>query len=415
MKIKDMVVTAIRNIKSASRMAGKMIFGMTFVVMVIICFLVILVSYNSYIDDFDEKHMTDCFCYNIYDNSSIDSEYINELIKRGEEKKKEYNATEYSIVSVIKEENADSEFVVGNTTINVDGKSYTPHCSPVFESKLYTNMQFEEASVGISLYQNRMNIFPKSTLNRYDGEPLIGAYPENEGEIMLDTYILNLYGVEEPYDKLLGKNVELLLNDENGQGIVLEKYVLTGIFDAELYELRESYRDYNTRAEHIYINPKSEDITKFGYIEGCIRYYYEEYSSLTENYKYMTSLVAMDMSELYDAEHIEQKITPDAMEYALLYWVMNSIGKLLLVIAGVICLIVIFSVAYIMGFYRARTKHYRTMQGYIGMQKKDITIIYGMELLIMLTASVVAGICVSYAFVVMFDSVMKVMLNFSIL
>lgn len=414
MRNKDIVVIALRNLSAGKQMVKKIIFGMMFIVMILICFLTIVQSYFDYISEFNNNHVTDCYYYTEVKNQRIEDNAIGELLKHSDKTKEHYNAKEVSILCTIQLKDTEKELVAENTNLIIDGKTYNATYKYVNNPKIYQNIQWKNSEVPIALYQKELSVFADKIVSQYKGDYLVGEYPENPGEIMLDTYILEVYGIENQYESLLGTTVSIQYKNEDTQEIILKDYKLTGIFQGNLLSVRESEMTQDWHLEHIYVNLLPEDQLSFEILYGSIRYYFDDYIEYVKNYEHMESILKLDISNVYESGGIETRLTEKGMEYCLLYWVMDNIGKLMFVIAIVVGLIITFSVFYIFQFYRDRNANYFSMLKNIGMEKQDRRWIFSIEMSVVILVATLLGIYLSVVFLLLLNVIMKSILNFSV-
>lgn len=67
----------------------------------------------------------------------------------------------------------------------------------------------------------------------------MGRYPENPGEIMLDTYILKSLGIDDYSEQMIGKSVCILYNGDEESDAILEEYTLSGILKENFISKKE--------------------------------------------------------------------------------------------------------------------------------------------------------------------------------
>ena len=128
----------------------------------------------------------------------------------------------------------------------------------------------------------------------------------------------------------------------------------------------------------------------------------------------MDGILSLNISEVYAKEDSKVKLTGKGMEYSLLYWIMDHIGKLFMLIVGVVTLIITFSVCYIFQFYRDRNARYFSMLQNIGMQKRDRTWIFSIEMGAVMLVATVLGIYLSILFLLLFNLLTRQVLDFNI-
>ena len=414
MRVKDKVQIAFWNLGAGKQMMKKMIFGMVFVFMIIFCFLMVMQSYFAYIEGFNQKHVTDCYYYSEIGSQELAENVIEGLVAGSHEMQEKYHAVETSVLCTLDLTEGEELLAAGNMGLILNGETCQAVNYYVSQRKMYQSIQGNSSPVSVGLYQPGMAVFADKITKEYGKGYLMGSYPERPGEIMLDTHILEVFGVENIEESLLGTKVSISFINEETEEIILRDYTLTGIFQAELLSYRESVFTRDVHLEHIYINLFLEDRERFIISGGSIRYYFHDYMEYVENYENMDSILRLNLAEVYESEDSQVKLTGKGMEYSLLYWIMDHIGKLLLLIAGVIGLIITFSVGYMFQFYRDRNARYFSMLQDIGMEKRDRRWIGSMEMGTIMLLATVLGIYLSAIFLLLLNMVTKQILDFQI-
>lgn len=163
------------------------------------------------------------------------------------------------------------------------------------------------------------------------------------------------------------------------------------------------------------MNLRTEDMERFVISNGSMRFYFYDYSEFAKNYKYMDRLIQMNISELKNNDDSSDVILSSlGMEYCLLYWIMNNIGKLLLIVVGIMVLIVTFSVLYIFEFYRNRNSKYISMLQNIGMKQRDRRKLLFTETSVIALMATMLGIYFTVIILMLTNFVTKLVMNFSI-
>ena len=408
MRTKDIFKIAFRNLSAGKSMVKKMVFGITFIVMLVLCFFMVIDSYEEYIIKFNSEHVEDCYYYTLLDEREMSAETMHNILDKY--KKELHNADETVILCniVLKDENVSNE--AGKVNICIGDVWYKAKKYYTNRNKIHQNIRGYMWPIEFGIYRNGMAIFPKNIINAYGEEYILGEYPVNEGEIMLDSYILDVYGISNA-EELIGNNITISSVSEDGNDIVFENYKLTGVFKGELISERESSLTSDNHLEHIYVNVRGKDETRFKLQQGTVRYYFDDYAKFIENYKYMNHVISMNIDVLKEAD---VNLTGYGMQYFILYWIMENIGKLLILVAAVIGLIITASVIYIFQFYKDRNEHYIAMLENIGMTRKDRMRIFRVEVSVMVLISTAIGIYLSVIFLMLFNMVTTQMLNFEI-
>lgn len=409
MRTNDIIKIAFRNLSAGKAMVKKMVFGMTFVVMMLLCFFIVIESYDKYIIKFNREHVADRYYYTLIDKRDISDMVLDRIVNQSENER--YNADETVLLcnialkdDVILTEAGKINIYIGDTQYNA--KNYYSN-----KNKIHQNIRGPMWPIEFSLYRKGMSIFSEAVINAYGKDYMIGAYPVNQGEIMLDSYILDVYGIKQAEEKI-GSSITIYSVDEEDNWVIFENYKLTGIFKGDLLSARECSLTSDNHLEHIYVNLRNEDESRFNIQYGTIRYYFDEYTEYISNYKYMNHVIKMNIDELSDTD---VNLTGYGMQYFILYWIMENIGKLLVFVAIGIGLIITASVTYIFQFYRDRNAHYIAMLNSIGMIRKNRMRILFVEVSIIVLVSSAIGMYLSVIFLLLFNMMTTQVLNFEVL
>ena len=414
MKFEDKLQIAFQNLTAGKKMVRKIIFGMSFVVMILLCSAMIVKSYFDFINLYNEKHIKDCYYYSVIESLKITDENINKVLGDARLKQQEYHADEISFMFTVELDDTEVCMNAENTNLIINGAKYQAVNYYANQRKVFQNIYGANSPISLALYEDGLNVFPEKIVEEYGNDYLLGNYPVNEGEIILDTYILGVYGVENVDESLLGSNVCICCLNEDNEEIILHNYTLTGIFKGDILSDRESITTNEIHLEHIYVNLYSEDEDKFIIKDGSIRYYFHNYNDYIQNYDQKDNILQLKLTELYSSDEVLVKLTGKGIESCLLYWIMDKIGKTLLLIAIVIVLIITLSVLYIFQFYRNRNARYLAMLQNIGMKKKDRISIFSIEVCTMIIAAILLGIYMSAIFLILLNAVTKQTLNFEL-
>ena len=413
MRFKDMLIVALRNLSAGKSMVRKMIFAMSFIVMIIISFVAIVESYYKYKDKFNKDHSVDCYYYSELDAGVLSGDTISDIMLECNEKKQNYQAEDMLMLTSIELKDSEEVFFARDTGIVIDGKDYEANYKRYNRSKFYQNIQGKDACIELGFYTKGMKIFTDDMINRSPEQSIIGEFPENPGEIMLDTYILSVYGIENIDDTLIGNTISIVWNTEDSETVLFRDYVLTGIFASEMLELRESVLTKDYHLEHIYVNPVESDLASYQLRVGNVRYYFNNYTDYTEHYVDRDRILSLDVQSLSN-DPADVMLTPKGMEFMLMNWIMDHIGKLLIIIAFAIGLIVTFSLLYIFQFYRDRNARYLQMLHDIGMTKKNRFSIISIEMSITTFLATLLGIYITAILLILLNILMKSILSFEI-
>lgn len=389
MRAKDRVRIALRNLKAGRQMAGKIVFGIMFVFVLLLCSLMCIQSFIVYTEEFNDKHSADCYYYQEIEGGEVSDAWVVSLKEYSHREKEHYHAGDVSVLCTIRPIYKEKEFTAGSVGLSLDGSIYPYAESFIFNRKPYQNIYGDTAPIEMALYQEGLSIFPEKLTGRYKSNPALGNYPVAPGEIMLDTHILETYGIE-AREELLGKKVSII--DLETEEVLVNEYILTGILEADFLSVRESLTADDYHMEHIYVNLRKEDYSQFAVSKGSIRYYFKDFEEYVKQCEWRDSILRLDVLQMYSSEESEIKLTEKGIEYCLLYWIMHGVGKLLGLIAAGVGIIISFSVFYLIEFYRNRNARYFAMLEAIGMERRDRTVIFSVEICFIMFAA--TGFCI---------------------
>lgn len=413
MRIKDRFIIAIRNLGANKRMVIKMIVGMMFIVLILICSLTIVNSFFAYTKEFNHRNAPDCYYYSNIESQEISEKSISNIINNSIKMQNKYNADDVLIFCNLQSDDLSKEFNAQNINFIIDEKNYSAKNYTTNRIKAYQNINVGRSSIDLNLYDSRFQVVPKTISVGKEDEYLLGEYPKNQGEILLDTYILNAYGIENIDEDLIGSRISISYSDDNNDEVILENYVLSGILDEDIISKRESIYAFDSHMEHIYVNLRDEDEGEFNIYYGSVRYYFDNYQDYADNYESMENFIKLNIDEVY-SENAGIHLTERGMEYCLINWFLKNIGRLLLLVAVVIGIIVTFSILYIFTFYRDRNAKYFSMLQNIGMEKRDRLWIFNIEIFFIMLIATLVGIYFSVIFLMPLNFITSQVVNFKI-
>ncbi|MCM1101131.1 MAG: hypothetical protein NC398_07075 [Acetatifactor muris] len=417
MRVADRIQIAFQNIDAGGRAVNRIIFGMTFVIMLIFSCLMIVQSYFAYTKLFNQRNVSDRYYYTeIYDRDVQDittgalSAYDRDMQER-------YHAEEMSVLCTLQLRDEDEPLDAGHTGLIVDGTEWQIGSAFQYRNKSYQDIQGSDSPILPALYGRDMDVFAEQITVGYGEKYLWGRYPDNPGEILLDDYILEVYGVldskaENSREGLLGKKISIYVADEGQDRIVLNEYLLTGIFRGDLLSARESVTGSDHHLEHIYVNLREDDMDRFVISQGSIRYYFNDYWEYAKHYDQADDILRLNISQADREDGAGVKLTGKGLEYCLLYWLMHHLGLLLMIVTAVIGLVITLSVFYTVRFYRKRNARYLSMLQSIGMERRDRMWISSIEMCYMMFVATLRGVCLSCVFLALFNIITSSALNF---
>ena len=405
MSYRDIWSVALRNLKAGKKNARKIIFGVGFAFTLVYCFVAIVWFYKDYKNNFQKNYKSSCYYYE-YLNSGNSDGGVGEVIRSTEGLAKEYGAAESALIIDLELKDTDEFLCAEIFEITVNDILYTPKSFYVGGSEAYKTIKGGGWEILLGLYNDDLGVFPKTV---YAGMlNYTGRLPSEHGEIMLDDYILQIYGIDNS-DEIIGANISLSMRGENEE-IICEDYVVSGILKADELTKREekTYHDYHY--EHVYINLKAEDEERFS-LSGSRRFYFADYDSYLKNCKYAKELLQMELDSDY-LVNSNYYVTERGAEICILNWIMKNIGGLLFILVAVIILIILFTLFYIIRFYRMRNFQYMKMLSCIGMDKKDRRRLYNSEMLIMISGATAVAVYLSFIFIMIFNYITNNILSY---
>lgn len=411
MLFKDRVKIAFRNIAAGSKMSRKIVYGMTFVFMILFCSVVVINSYLTYMNDYNQEHIKDCYYYSEFQNDQVTEIWFQDLFDYCQREKDRYQAKAISVFCTLQLQESEDRLWAKNVKIRLGKKDYSAENYFIYKRKPYQNIHGESSDIEIALYKDEIAMFAGEKNAQSDVDHLIGRYPGNPGEIMLDTYILEVFGIKDATENILGEKISLCSFNEQSEEIFIEEYILTGILNETVLTERESMTTSDYHFEHVYINPRREDLEQFQISRGSIRYYFSNYREYVENYNHIEELFGAGVSM---SESDNLRLTQDGLKFCIVYWIMHYIGGILLLAAGIIVIINTLSIFYIFQFYRDRNTDYLWMLQSIGMEKKDRRWIFFIEICSMTAIAALIGSYLAAIILILFNSITKQVINFSV-
>ncbi|MCR5518674.1 MAG: hypothetical protein K6F17_08920 [Lachnospiraceae bacterium] len=375
MRLRDCIIIAYRNIRANGKIVRKMILGEVTILAMIISFAVIYLSYVAYRDGFDEKKFRSCY-YILHDENL---EYDN-WKQCADSTKKKYDLDEvWSYAMIWGTPCGECSYVIDGATYKVTKYEgvYRAYCpSKDFESK--------SSRVDIGAAFDGGLLIPK-VLGGNEKAMIAGAYPSNKSEILVDDYFLDHLGYTGDYESLIGKSI-------SGNDIP-DGMVISGVFSSEAVESAEVY------VAHIIRYPRSDE-TFWCFMRG----YYSDIERFTQKTK------TRDL--MHPDEGME--VTKPAFEYCMIHWIMTDLGVLLLMICGVIVMIMLFSIGYLMGFYKENRAKYLNMLSCVGMTAKDSRKIVFLEHNMYFLHTILFGNYAALILMIVFRAVVVALFDFAV-
>ncbi|MCR5743746.1 MAG: hypothetical protein K6F92_08545 [Lachnospiraceae bacterium] len=412
MRMMDRLRVARWNLRAGSKMAWKMVFGLSFIFMLVICFTTIYISYVGYVNDYNENHLNDCYMYQSDWDCPVDELDYEAVLTNAAETAAKNNAACFSVMLNF-ELKSDEEYYegsdAGHIVLRIDDETYgyVGVKDPI--SKGYRDLG-KKCSVMYGGYREGFNVFPELVCGKTDSF-LVGEYPSQPGEIMVDRYFLQTYGINDEPQDVIGHKLSIMVED--GQRMVFEDYVISGVFDDEVLGIRETGFWLNCYIQHVYANILEEDEAEFSIYDISSRYYYRDYGEYAQNCRYIEKLLHMEF-EFADASFGELELTQGGMMYCVINQVMQKVGMLILLILGSVSVIIVCSIVYIWYFYRKRGENYQRMLSDIGMRRRDRSAVTGLEIFFILLRATFFGVYFSVIFMLLFATIIRRLMIFTL-
>ena len=124
MRAKDRVRIALRNLKAGRQMAGKIVFGIMFVFVLLLCSLMCIQSFIVYTEEFNDKHSADCYYYQEIEGGEVSDAWVVSLKEYSHREKEHYHAGDVSVLCTIRPTYKEKEFTAGSVGLSLDGRIY---------------------------------------------------------------------------------------------------------------------------------------------------------------------------------------------------------------------------------------------------------------------------------------------------
>ncbi|MBD5088301.1 MAG: ABC transporter permease [Clostridiales bacterium] len=390
MSLRECTVIAIRNIKLEKKMSLKIIIGLALIIMLLFSVITYWNIFSQQKKDIIEKHKSNCYFYKLLETEQLYNYENTEPYN----KYKQFGIEEVSFLNKLyiyadnKEAQLDNEddnhILIENSELIIEGNTYKGkkewQRSTGRKKELY-----EIDELRFATYFSEFVWFPAKVISQFQKEKkqepyLTGKLPEKEGDILISDYILKCFGIEEKEQSLIiGKNISICLKEQKNK-LVLENYKITGIFDADILDVRER-NSLNPHFEQIGVILKNSDKKRaklYGMNE--IRYYCKNYIEL---------------------QKIQNEIKKKGEDVALSFYadiyiffnkeihVINII--LTYIIIGFVIAVVVYITSIIYFFFQKTKKYFMTLIA-IGMRNKYIYSIVSWEILFLVSIAAIIGI-----------------------
>ena len=105
---------------------------------------------------------------------------------------------------------------------------------------------------------------------------------------------------------------------------------------------RENLDETDIHFEHIFINLRDSDMSRFRVEGGTVRYYFDNYMDYIHNYEKSEELLRLNLEQIYAETDTNIKLTGNGIQYSLLNWLMNDVGRILIALIAVFCIVDMF-------------------------------------------------------------------------
>ena len=389
----DLCTLIKQNLIKNQSIIKKIIFSLTIIFVLLECSLVIYISYCKYKNDFNNSNKQDCYYYKditrFSDVANLDITNISDT------------------VTLLNIKNIDcKDLMYKDLKITINSKSY------IFQSEFEENSKSQEINANIvgtteldfASYKPTYCIFPSFVDAR-----IIGRFPTSCGQIMVDTNFLYAFGIDKSkFNDIIGTKISLKGNDT----FFLTDYTIVGVFDSTVLQARESRYAPDLHLEHMYINPKKQDLNSFVLQYGSERYYFDNYMHFLSYDDYINKFLESKSTSLSTKN--DMKITPRGMEFCLTVFLLQNIGKLFFIIVIVLMVIIVLSVYCLVHIYIESKRKYHKMLIYIGMNSKDYYMLHWGEILCVILTALLLGSYISLIILKILNYLLTLTVHFSL-
>lgn len=399
MSSRDKWRIARRNVIAGKSSGAKILIGFSLCFFLMICMAVMGSFYKDYKRDFGEKYRQACYFY-----KSLKAVTLSEL----EEEKTQFSGIQEQIRAdicsrmVTLRSSDDAGIMMRDAVMQIDGETYrAKHYSTDASRAFYENITSGMAQLDIALFETA-----EDWCGNIGGELLIGRWPDKEGELLADDYLLSVFGLQ-PSD-VLGKTVSIA----DGEKEILKQYTFTGVVSRDLLRNREgvwnTLEDYHL--EHIFVFLKQQDRENFT-VTGTVRFYYRDVEQYTESYDFVRGdSGGIEMPEA--VKNAGLSLTDKGIMICMLTFFVNRFGVIIIGIGVGLCILIMASLFYVVWFYLQRNKRYMMMLECIGMERKDRKGLRNRELAIMGTGAWLVAIYLGALFFIVFRYLAEKALGF---
>ena len=290
MKYKDIWTIAWCNLNAGKKNVLKIIFGIGFSLVLALCFTTIMDFYSDYKTNFGKNYQYSCYVYN-YQYESYKIFEIKSLIKKEFEDKTIAKATEKLSFIAVQPDVEEPNMEAKNVFISIGSTEYEAKSFLVFNREVHEDISGPTDDMSIGYYDEDTVVFPDSIFHgRID---MVGELPNNDGEVLIDDYLLKVYGVDAEPKEIIGEKISVVLKEENIE-MLADDYVISGVFNADETLKREGKLPKlgDNHCEHIWVNFKPEDEALITTEYFSLRAYYRDYQDMLNKYDYTKAVIS---------------------------------------------------------------------------------------------------------------------------
>ncbi|MBR6018825.1 MAG: hypothetical protein IK055_01245 [Lachnospiraceae bacterium] len=389
MSSKDKWTIARRNVAAGKSSGIKIIIGFALCFFLLFCMLIIGLFYRDYTREFEGKNRKQCYFY-----SEIRAKTFAELDEELVRKRawSEACGAENAAVMVSFRIAEDTLVQLRDAAWEMDGVTYTAGRFTTGRRTYYEDLTSSMAALDFALFESETD-----WCGNLKTELVYGRWPEQEGELLADEYLLGVFGITPA--EAVGKTVTIRAKGE----AVLAEYVVSGVAPASLLKEREC-EDYdlaNYHVEHLYVHLRGQDKENLVVGRSSIRYYYSNVKDFTGHYEFSGKLTDGTVIRTADGEQ-KLSMTGKGMMICLLTFFTGRFGRILLGLGVGICAVTMLSLLYVRWFYLQRNKRYMTMLECIGMDRDNRRSLRRRELVILGGIALAAALYLTLLFYLVF-------------
>lgn len=399
MSAKDKWVTALRNVTAGKKTGIRIVIGFALCFFLLFCMMIIGCFYGDYCREFEEKNRSQCYFF-----TDVRARSLPEMETELAEKRTWAEACGADVCAeMIALRPADGELVLmKDVSLLIDGTAETTKQYSLGRKVYYENLTSSMASLDIAMYTDR-----RDWCGNVTAEPIRGTWPDRKGELLLDDYLLSVFGIKP--ESIVGKRITIRVKNRD----ILTDYVVSGVVDRALLRNRESdeYTLSDYHIEHLYVHLRGEDCEGFVPCGGTIRYYFDTVRSFTDHFTF--SGKPGDGTVVHSASgDVMLNLTDKGLTICLVTFFTAKFGRILLGLGTGICVLIMLSLFYVLWFYLQRNKRYMTMLECIGMERSERMGLRRRELAILGAGALAVALYLTLLFFLVFRYLVERVLQF---